>query len=124
MSELFDLERATINNYDSDQVADSTQLRSNLQEYWKQISEMLKAAWTIGDDVTLLRSRINVGNKAELQGLLEDLNIQIEEVEQLTSNLIESYEAPKTAYDDLWRARQGRAHEYDREGKSLPSLEV
>lgn len=68
MSELYNLERATINHY-GEKIADSKDLRSNLLRYWKQISEMLKAAYTIGDDVALLRNRIKAGTKGELQAL-------------------------------------------------------
>ncbi|CAG8756087.1 12048_t:CDS:2, partial [Acaulospora colombiana] len=120
MSELYDLERATINRY-GEKISDSRDLRSNLQRYWKQISEMLKTAYIIGDDVALLRSRIKAGTKGELQALLEDLKEQITDVELLTSDLVKSYETPGmvyyeipvTPYDKLWQPKGRKTHQYE-----------
>jgi hypothetical protein len=115
MSNLFDLERATINLQGEDKASDSKELRDALRKYWKRILEMLKAALFIGDDAITLRSYLIGENRVELPGLLGDLNRQIIEVQSLTSSLIESYQSPQTAYDGLWQ--RGVTHDYVKPGK-------
>ncbi|PVG04268.1 hypothetical protein CPB86DRAFT_210984 [Serendipita vermifera] len=117
MSELFKLERASINAY-GDNIADSEDLRRALQEHWNGISEMLKAAHLIGDDVNLLRSRLTMANKRELQTLLEDLETQITDVNDLTSKLIppNPSERPTTPYDTLWQGKKAKGRINHSEG--------
>jgi hypothetical protein len=109
MSELFKLERASINAY-GDHIADSKDLRHALQEHWSGISDMLKQAYMVGDDVKLLRSRLSSSNKRELQTLLEDLQEQIVDVKTLTTKLItpNPSERPTTPFDDLWDGIKSR----------------